>query len=129
MEAKRTTPYSILLVGEQPALLRALHFRLEMAEYCVQVESCYRNAVETMGAYAFDLVINDVGSAAKGVDLERAAWIERCGPETPFIFLSAEDDAYEPMRNGKDWVVKPFDPEVLVNTVQMRLERIAEASA
>ena len=98
---------------------------LERQGYDVQVASSGREGIEMLERNAFDLVLTDiVMQDGNGITLlER---IHSQQPQLPVVMVTAIHDisvAIDSMRRGAyDYLLKPFEREHLVNTVQRALD-------
>jgi putative nucleotidyltransferase with HDIG domain len=98
---------------------------LERQGYDVQLASSGREGLETLERNAFDLVLTDiVMQDGNGITLlER---IHGQQPQLPVVMVTAIHDisvAIDSMRRGAyDYLLKPFEREHLVNTVQRALD-------
>jgi len=115
-----TMPSHILIVDDEPQLVRVIRSYLEKAGF--QVTAAYRGdeALQAFRANRPDLVILDL--SLPGMDgLDVAREIRRLGP-TPIIMLTArveETDRLVGLELGADdYVTKPFSPREVVARVR-----------
>ena len=115
-------PKAILIVDDSNAIRQSITFVLEQAGYRVVQAVDGLDATGKLGE-AFDLVVSDVNMPnMDGISLVRAL---RGLPEykfTPLLMLTTESGP-EKKQEGKaagatGWLVKPFNPEQLLNTVK-----------
>lgn len=106
-------------------------FRDQLVNLCefeqieTQVAENGLSAQRILEQEAFDAVVTDLNMPGMN-GLELLRWIQDDGPALPVLMMSGYgeiNDAVEAMKLGaQDYVVKPFEPEVLF----MRLKRIIE---
>jgi len=128
-EARATTrrqrPARILVVDDEPHVRSMIGSTLERQGYDVQLASSGREGLEILERNAFDLVLTDiVMQDGNGITLlER---IHGQQPQLPVVMVTAIHDisvAIDSMRRGAyDYLLKPFEREHLVNTVQRALD-------
>ena len=115
---------NVLIVEDDPALRDALCATVELAGFGVMSAGNGTEALQQIEAHAFDLVVSDV--QMEGMDghalLQK---LKASTPELPVVLMTAYgtiQKAVESMRNGAaDYLVKPFDAEVLVDMIQRYL--------
>jgi two-component system KDP operon response regulator KdpE len=120
----------ILLVDDEPVVLRALRVALEAQDYVVSAVLTGEDALERISNGAFDLVLLDLG--LPGVDgFEVIRRVRLLHPGLPIIVLSAQgEDAVkvEALDLGADdYVSKPFSVRELLARVRVAL-RHADAA-
>ena len=111
---------TVLVVEDDLALQEALSDTLELAGYDVAVASDGRAALSILDTQAVDMVVSDVQmKPMDGVTLLKHLKQRRA--DLPMLLMTAYgsiEKAVEAMRDGAvDYLVKPFEAEVLVNTV------------
>src|SRR5580698_6294597 len=115
----------ILIVDDEPHVRTMIGSTLERQGYDVQLASSGREGLEILERNAFDLVLTDiVMQDGNGITLlER---IHGQQPQLPVVMVTAIHDisvAIDSMRRGAyDYLLKPFEREHLVNTVQRALD-------
>lgn len=120
INAKERTP-NILVVEDDEALREALVDTLSLANMNVQDECCAEDAVLALGKNSeFDLIISDVNMGEmSGHDLLRK--VKQDFPHIPVLLVTAYasiSESVQAMKEGAvDYLVKPFDPDLLVETV------------
>ena len=119
-----TTEPGILLVDDDPGLLRLLSIRLQSAGYRVTAVASGEEALSAMPAAQPDVVITDLRmDGMDGMALFEA--IHRDNPTLPVIILTAHGsipDAVEATRNGVfSFVTKPFDSQKLLEQIRSAL--------
>jgi two-component system response regulator FlrC len=111
---------AVLLVEDDTALSQALSTTLELAGYPVRSATDGTDALAKLDEQLFGMVVTDVQMAPmNGHQLLRTLKAQH--PELPVVIMTAYgaiDLAVDAMRNGAaDYLVKPFDAELLVETV------------
>jgi DNA-binding response OmpR family regulator len=116
----RASSLKILIVDDEPELVRALSLRLNSAGYETQSAVDGLAATEMAFSYRPDLVLLDIGLPFK--DGYQVAKILRSSPDTaqiPIVFLTARtwdlDKARQIHPDG--YVVKPYQPAELLDIV------------
>jgi DNA-binding NtrC family response regulator len=98
---------------------------LERHGYDVQMAASGREALETLDQNTFDLVLTDI-VMQDGNGIALLDRIHAQQPQLPVVMVTAVHDisvAIDSMRRGAyDYLLKPFEREHLVNTVQRALE-------
>jgi PAS domain S-box-containing protein len=116
-------PLPILLVDDQPENLRTLEAVLEPLGYPLVTASSGHGALRTLLEQDFAMILLDV--RMPGLDgLETAELIKQRGRtrDIPIVFLTAARDEVTDIARGYgvgavDYVLKPFDPELLRSKV------------
>jgi two-component system, OmpR family, KDP operon response regulator KdpE len=116
----------ILLVDDEPVVLRALRVALEAQDYAVSAVLTGEDALARISNGAFDLVLLDLG--LPGLDgFEVIRRVRVVYPALPIIVLSAQgEDAVkvEALDLGADdYVSKPFSVRELLARVRVALRR------
>jgi two-component system chemotaxis response regulator CheY len=101
---------------------------LEAERYEVMEAPDGPSALQTLAASAADVLIIDVNMPEMdGIDLVRAVREMPNYRFTPILILTTEDEAHMKQRGREagatGWLVKPFDPERLRQTVVQVLRR------
>jgi two-component system KDP operon response regulator KdpE len=122
----------ILLVDDEPVVLRALRVALEAQDYVVSAVLTGEDALARIANGAFDLVLLDLG--LPGVDgFEVIRRVRALHPALPIIVLSAQgEDAVkvEALDLGADdYVSKPFSVRELLARVRVALRHAGPADA
>ncbi|MCG9729263.1 sigma-54 dependent transcriptional regulator [Shewanella sp. Isolate13] len=110
----------LLLVEDDASLREALLDTLMLAHYdCVDVASA-EEAILSLKANTFDLVISDVQMEGIG-GIGLLNYMQQHHPKIPVLLMTAYatiDNAVNAMKLGAvDYLAKPFSPEVLLNQV------------
>ena len=118
-------PARILVVDDESHVRSMIGATLEHQGYDVQLACSGRDALETLEHNAFDLVLTDIVMQ----DGNGIALLERIRgqqPNLPVVMVTAIHDisvAIDSMRRGAyDYLLKPFEREHLVSTVQRALD-------
>jgi DNA-binding response OmpR family regulator len=117
---------SVLVVDDEPTVLRALRVALEAQDYLVTAVLTGEDALARVTNGAIDLVLLDLGlPGMSGFDVIRRVRV--LFPALPIIVLSAQgEDApkVEALDLGADdYVAKPFSPNELVARLRAMLRR------
>lgn len=119
----------LLVVDDEPNLLRAVAACLKAGGYEVTTSRSGREALVQLAEAVPDLVVSDI--RMPGMDGYQLARQLRRSPRTalvPIVFLTARDetaDRIEGFRAGVDaYLTKPFEPEELIAVVNGILHRV-----
>ena len=125
-------PPRLLLVDDDPDLLRLLSMRLQASGYRVSAVDSAEAALSMLAATTPDLVISDVRLPGRD-GLALFDEIRATHPGLPVILLTAHGsipDAVDATARGVfDYLTKPFDSRVLLEKVSCALEVSSPASA
>jgi putative nucleotidyltransferase with HDIG domain len=119
---------TILIIDDNPNLVRGLNALLTGAGYSVQSATDGRSGLEEIQKKRPDLVLCDINMPSmNGFDLQKQLNANPDVRTLPFIFLTARsslEDELAGIRNGAmDYIAKPFNPELLLARVQSALRR------
>lgn len=119
----------LLVVDDEPNLLRAVAACLKAEEYEVTTARSGHEALVQLAETVPDLIISDI--RMPGMDGYKLARQLRGSPRTalvPIVFLTAKDevtDRIEGFRSGVDaYLTKPFEPDELIAVVNGILNRV-----
>src|SRR5918994_5828808 len=119
----------LLVVDDEPNLLRAVAACLKAEDYEVSMARSGHEALMQLAESVPDLIISDI--RMPGMDGYKLARQLRGSPRTalvPIVFLTAKDettDRIEGFRAGVDtYLTKPFEPEELIAVVDGILSRV-----
>lgn len=122
-------PKRLLIVDDEPNLLRAVAACLKAENYEVSTARSGREALVHLAETVPDLIVSDI--RMPGMDGYQLVRQLRGSPRTalvPIIFLTAKDettDRIEGFRAGIDaYLTKPFEPEELIAVVNGILNRV-----
>jgi DNA-binding NtrC family response regulator len=121
--------YSKLLVVDDDLAMREMLTSMFIEEgYEAESAASADEAIERSREEEFDAVLSDIKMPGRsGIDL--VACLREIRPETPVVLMTAFgtiDSAVEAMRAGAlDYVTKPFEPEVVLVSMERALERRA----
>lgn len=126
------TPQTILVIEDDPALLRGLKDNLESQGYCVRTASDGRKGLDTLLQAPPDLLLLDLMlPRVDGYEICRTARARKL--ELPIIMLTAkgqEEDIIRGLELGADdYVTKPFSIRELLARVKAFLRRQAPEGA
>ncbi|HTX17893.1 MAG TPA: response regulator [Bacteroidota bacterium] len=118
----------ILVVDDEPDLLDITASYLEMEGFTPLTALSGAAALEMMKVNPPDLIISDITMPGmSGFDLFEKVRADALLQNTPFVFLSGHTDL-EHIMIGKelgsdDYLVKPYEPEMLISTIKGKLKR------
>jgi DNA-binding response OmpR family regulator len=118
----------ILIVDDDPNILKLLRLNLEMEGYDVVEAADGKEALEAVAEHAPDLVLCDVMMPQlNGLEVVTRLRKDPAHAKLPIVMLSAKAQEMD-VQHGKrvgadDYVTKPFDPDDLIALVQRLLER------
>ena len=119
----------VLVVDDEPQILRALRINLKAREYHVDVAATGTEALEIAGRHPPDLVILDLGLP----DLDGVEVIAglRGWTKAPIIVLSGRADSTDKVEaldaGADDYITKPFGVEELLARMRAALRRTGTA--
>jgi two-component system, OmpR family, KDP operon response regulator KdpE len=119
----------VLVVDDEPQILRALRINLRVRDYDVHVAATGTEALEVAGRYPPDLVILDLGLP----DLDGVEVIQglRGWTKAPIIVLSGRADSADKVEaldaGADDYVTKPFGVEELLARMRAAVRRTGTA--
>jgi two-component system, OmpR family, KDP operon response regulator KdpE len=117
----RAGPLRVLVVDDEPAILRFLHASLVSQGYIVSTAANARTALDMVRKGAADLIVLDLGLPdVDGLDVVRQI---RDGGETlPIIILSSRDNESAKVKafdlGADDYVTKPFGVDELLARIR-----------
>jgi len=117
----RPGPLRILVVDDEPAILRFLRASLSSQGYIVSTAADARRAIDSIRAGAVDLAILDLGLPDKdGLDVIET--IRESGSALPIIVLSSRDNESAKVAaldlGADDYVTKPFGIDELLARIR-----------
>jgi two-component system, OmpR family, KDP operon response regulator KdpE len=121
----------VLVVDDEPQILRALRINLRVREYDVHVAATGAEALQMASRYPPDLVILDLGLP----DLDGVEVIQglRGWTRAPIIVLSGRADSTDKVEaldaGADDYVTKPFGVEELLARMRAAVRRTGAAEA
>jgi two-component system KDP operon response regulator KdpE len=121
--------HSVLVVEDEPGLLRALTINLRARRYQVRPAATARDAIEQATTHPPDLVILDLGLPdLDGVDLIRSL---RGWSTSPILVLSGRSDSTDKVEaldaGADDYVTKPFGMDEVLARLRALGRRAAVA--
>ncbi|MCA1849892.1 MAG: response regulator transcription factor [Acidobacteria bacterium] len=127
-------PKRLLVVDDEPNLLRAVAAALRAEGYEVVTARNGREALVRVAESVPDLVISDI--RMPGMDGYQLAGQLRASPRTalvPLVFLTAKDETADRVagfRSGVDaYITKPFEPDELLAVIHSILNRVERTHA
>jgi putative nucleotidyltransferase with HDIG domain len=121
-------PARILIVDDEPQIRSMIAATLERRGYEVQMAASGREAIELLGKNDFDLVLTEVAICDwDGIALMED--IQAQQPQLPVVMVTAVHEigvAIDSMHRGAyDYLLKPFERENLLATVERAIEHRA----
>jgi two-component system KDP operon response regulator KdpE len=116
----------VLVVDDEPQILRALRINLRVRDYEVHMASTGTEALEVAGRFPPDLVILDLGLP----DLDGVEVIQglRGWTKAPIIVLSGRADSTDKVEaldaGADDYITKPFGVEELLARMRAAARRV-----
>lgn len=124
-EKEQTVAATVLVVDDEPGMVRLLTLYLHRAGYSVLAAGSGAEALETLEAHGPDLVVLDIG--LPDIDGYSVCRQIRERDDTPIVMLTARGEPRDRVTGlqagADDYVSKPFQPEELVLRVQAVLRR------
>ncbi len=117
---------TVLVVDDEPQILRALRINLRVRHYDVQVAGTGAQALEVAAKHPPDLVVLDLGLP----DLDGVEVIQglRGWTDAPIIVLSGRADSTDKVEaldaGADDYVTKPFNMEELLARMRAVIRRV-----
>jgi two-component system, response regulator FlrC len=121
------TKTTIIIVEDDRELREALATTLEIADYECITADCAEAAIPLLEKNLVDLVVSDVNMPGMNGH-ELLDHIHRQFPSVPVMLITAYgqiSDAVTAMQSGAvDYIVKPFEPSVLIDSVKRVLGEV-----
>lgn len=119
----------MLLVDDDPAMLRMLEVNFRLSGFTVRTAQRGDEAVDLAIATPPDALVLDVMMPGlDGYQVAARLRQETALARTPIVFLTArtqdDDRAKGEAVSGSEFVTKPFDPAVLVDTIRRKLAEL-----
>ncbi|MDP8243999.1 MAG: sigma-54 dependent transcriptional regulator, partial [Candidatus Hinthialibacter antarcticus] len=116
---------TILLIDDDPSLLRVTEYQLESAEYKIITAVNGKDGLTAYRKYKPDLVLTDIKMPVMD-GMELLTEIKRICPHALVILVTAHgsiETAIQAMKTGAfDYICKPFDKDELLITVKKALD-------
>lgn len=127
-------PYRILVVDDEPTLVRLMEFILAKQGHTMLVANNGEEALEKARIERPDLILLDIMMPRiDGYDVARTIRADSEICHTPIIMLSAkaqDEDIEKGMEVGvNEYITKPFAPDRLVEVVNDYLSRVTQLAA
>jgi len=122
-------PYRILVVDDEPTLVRLMEFILAKQGHTLIVATNGEEGLNKARLEKPDLILLDIMMPRiDGYEVARRIRADENIADTPIIMLSAkaqDDDVKKGLEVGvNEYITKPFSPEHLVRVVNDYLERL-----
>jgi len=121
----------ILVVDDDPTMVKLINVNLKLNNYSVVEATSGEQALEVVDSEGLDLVVLDI--MMPGVDGWEVLKRIRSNPETqemPVILVTAKTQDSDVIRGWElgadEYVIKPFNPLLLVEVIKMVLDRSYE---
>ena len=114
---------NILIVDDSASMRQMVTFTLKTAGHAIDDAADGVVALEKAKSKVYELIISDVNMPnMDGIGLVKALREEESYKFTPILLLTTES-APEKKKEGKEagatgWIVKPFSPDQLLNTIK-----------
>ena len=116
----------LLIVDDDTAMRQMLESLFREQGYEVSEASTANAALQLCRDTEYDVVLSDIKMPGKS-GIELVGELRQVRPDTPVVLMTAFgsiDSAIESMRAGAlDYITKPFEPEVVLLTVERAIER------
>jgi two-component system, OmpR family, KDP operon response regulator KdpE len=120
---------SVLIVDDEPKIIRFVTTALNLAGYEIQAAASGREALQSIEASNFDLVILDLG--LPDIDGFQVLKDIRAVSNIPIVILTARDDEKDKVRGlelgADDYLTKPFGIRELEARLQAVMRRLSWA--
>lgn len=119
--------FSVLLVEDEDSMVTLIRYNLEQAGYIFSSVKNGKLALEFCERQQPDLIISDISMPEMdGYELREKLINNEKFRDIPFVFLTAKtqvDDKFRGLELGvSHFLIKPFEPELLLLTVSDILE-------
>jgi len=116
-------PRTALIVDDSASIREMVAYTLREAGFAVLEGIHGADALEKLGAHRADVIITDLNMPVMdGLQLIRSVRANPSHKGTPILMLTTEADDTKKSAGREagatGWLVKPFDPEKLVQTVR-----------
>jgi len=112
----------ILLVDDEKAILNFLKIKLKVSGYDIVTAAGGQEALDLIDSASPDIMLLDI--IMPGIDgFEVLKKMHTISPLPVIAFSAGQENAQKAMSLGaKDFIVKPFDVDVLVNKIKVLLD-------
>ncbi len=113
----------ILTVDDSPTMLKMLAFTLQNAGYEVLQATNGEQGLDVLGGQSVDVIITDVNMPVMdGITFIKRLREDKAQATVPVLILTTESSdemkAKGRAAGATGWIVKPFDPDKLVDVVR-----------
>jgi PAS domain S-box-containing protein len=123
----RATPHDIMVVDDNPIILKLLQKVLEHQGYTVRTADSGAEALKSIASLLPDLILLDIKMPEMdGFEVCRRLKATETTREIPIIYLSAMDETEHKIEGfkagGVDYITKPFQSEEVLSRVKIHLK-------
>ena len=123
----------ILVVDDDPSIVKLLTLNLEIEGYDVVAATNGREAIEAVSEHDPDLVVCDVMMPVmNGLEVVARLKKDAATKDLPIVLLSAKaqelDISHGKTAGADEYITKPFDPEDLITAIQRLLTESTKKS-
>jgi len=113
---------TVLAVDDSQTMRDMVSFTLRNAGFDVKLAVDGKNAIDVLGGKPIDLIITDINMPnMNGIELIQEVRRLTAYKATPILILTTESDgtrkAEGKAAGATGWIVKPFDPDKLIQVV------------
>ena len=118
----------ILVVDDEPYILRVIRMKLENAGYCVETAEDGRDAWEKIRSSQPDMLITDIVMPdSDGYELAKKVRMEEKTRDLPILMLTGKGEDTDELKGYRagvnQFLTKPFSPKELLSLVQEILNK------
>ncbi len=123
----------VLVVDDEPNVLRSLAQYLTIEDFVVETATNGEEALEKVDAFVPELILLDVMMPGMdGFEVLEKIKENPVHQNTPIIMLTAKDQSSDVLKGyqsgATSYLVKPFNLDELVETINQTLSRVEHAS-
>lgn len=121
----------ILVVDDDPTMVKLINVNLKLNNYSVMEATSGEQAMDALAAETVDLVVLDIMMpGVDGWEVLKRIRSSRETEEMPVILVTAKTQDSDVIRGWElgadEYVIKPFNPLLLVEVIRMVLDRSYE---
>ena len=121
----------ILVVDDDPTMVKLINVNLKLNNYSVVEATSGEQALDVLAAETFDLIVLDIMMpGVDGWEVLKRIRSSRETEEMPVILVTAKTQDSDVIRGWElgadEYVIKPFNPLLLVEVIRMVLDRSYE---